>query len=233
MKDPNDVYRRDAVSFDSRYFEKEQKAGNNYSLEETFNHINAVNLWGSSESASGEGSTAAETEYLKSGLQKLIEDFQVKSILDAGCGDFGWIRTLNLTNIKYCGIDLLEDTISRLQHSYKNNGKFEFIRADVSQAMLPKTDLILCRDCLVHLSFYDIKKMLANFRKSGSKYLLTTTFVNARSNDDIITGDWRTINLQLKPFNFPSPLVVIKEGCMQNNGLYKDKSLALWELKKI
>ena len=38
--------------------------------------------------------------------------------------------------------------------------------------------MILCRDCLVHLTFDDARAALQNLRRSGSKYLLTTTFTD-------------------------------------------------------
>lgn len=97
---------------------------------------------------------------------------------------------------------------------------------------LPQNDLIIVRDCLVHLSYKDIYNAIKNIKSSGSKYLLTTTFTNHDLNHDIVTGDWRAINLQ-KPFNFSSPLLVINENCTQGSGEYSDKAMALWEIDKI
>lgn len=228
-----DVYRRDAVSFDPRYFEKQKILGNVFTIKEAFHQINNINLWGSPESASGEGSTIAETTHLKPSVEKILMALGVRKIVDAGCGDFRWLRTVDLSGIQYHGFDVLEKIILEHRIVFAGNENLQFTVADISQTVLPQADLILCRDCLVHFSFDYIKKTLINFKRSGSKYLLTTTFTETSLNEDIVTGDWRTFNLELKPFNFPKPLHVITEGCAQNEGLYKDKSLALWELKDI
>ena len=37
-------------------------------------------------------------------------------------------------------------------------------------------DAILCRDCFVHLSFANVSRALAQFRASGSRFLIVTTF---------------------------------------------------------
>jgi hypothetical protein len=93
--------------------------------------------------------------------------------------------------------------------------------------------MIIVRDCLVHLSYEDINSAIKNIKSSGSKYLLTTTFTNYHLNHDIVTGDWRPLNLQEKPFNFSSPILVINENCTEGNGEYKDKSMAMWDISKV
>ncbi|WP_341764289.1 hypothetical protein [Candidatus Tisiphia endosymbiont of Beris chalybata] len=87
----------------------------------------------------------------------------------------------------------------------------------------------------VYLSFEDIFKVIANFKKSGATYLLTTTFVNRESNNALVGADsfGRTLNLQQKPFNFPEPILLLNTGSPQDNDLYRDKSLGLWYLKDI
>jgi hypothetical protein len=88
----------------------------------------------------------------------------------------------------------------------------------------------LSRDCLVHFSNADIIRALRNFKASGAKYLLMTTFTNKRVNTDVMNGDWRPLNFQLEPFNLPVPLVLINEKCTEGGGTYSDKSLGLWSL---
>ena len=104
---------------------------------------------------------------------------------------------------------------------------------DLTHDSLPTTDVILCRDCLIHLSFKNIKKALATIKASGSKYLLTTTFPDRRENENTVTGGFRPLNLQIEPFNFPAPICLINEGCDLKGGTEKDKSLALWLIAEI
>ncbi|MCC5632043.1 hypothetical protein [Nostoc sphaeroides] len=85
----------------------------------------------------------------------------------------------------------------------------------------------------MHLSIADIFLALDNIKSSHIDYLLTTTFLNCEDNEDITTGDWRLLNLEKQPFNFPTPLLVINEQCTEGGGLYKDKSLGLWQVQDI
>ena len=98
---------------------------------------------------------------------------------------------------------------------------------------LPKADILFCRDCLVHLSNEDIAKSIQNIRQSDITYLLTTTFTQCDENHDIVTGDWRIINLEKPPFNFPKPMSLINEKCTEGDGTYADKSLGLWKISDI
>lgn len=223
--------RRRSVSFDAFYFEKKKLEGEHFSMRKTFEHIVEMNLWGSNESVSGEGSTASETNRFKDRLLALLKEYSIKTLLDAPCGDFAWLGKIKLPIDKYMGIDILEDQINFLKWVYKDNDGKQFEKGDVTLNPLPPVDLILCRDCLVHFSFSDIKKAIKNFKESGSHYLLTTTFPETQINENIVTGDWRPLNLQAEPFSFSKPITLLLENCKQNNGLYKDKALALWELK--
>ena len=63
--------------------------------------------------------------------------------------------------------------------------------------------------------------------------MLTTTFPDCDENIDIVTGDWRIINLERAPFNFPKPIKMINEKCTEGNGTYSDKSLGLWPIDQL
>jgi hypothetical protein len=94
-------------------------------------------------------------------------------------------------------------------------------------------DLILCRDCLVHLSFTNIRHAFKNIVRSGASFLLTTTFPDHDENEDIEDGDWRLLNLEKPPFSFPAPIATFKEGCDEEGGAFADKSLALWNTAQL
>jgi len=66
-----------------------------------------------------------------------------------------------------------------------------------------------------------------------SQYLLTTSFTNRQDNTDIATGGWRPCNLQIAPFLFPEPMMMINEKCTQGRMLYTDKSLGLWRISDL
>ena len=61
-------------------------------LAQRFRRIHDTNLWGAPESASGLGSELDATATLRAELPRLFEKLGVTSLLDAPCGDAGWIN---------------------------------------------------------------------------------------------------------------------------------------------
>jgi len=148
------------------------------------------------------------------------------------CGDFHWFSKTDLELDSYIGGDIIQEIIEKNNQLYRNNWR-SFKKLDLIADPLPFADLLHCRDCLVHLSFEDILNAIHNFRNSRITYLLTTTFPECQQNEDITTGDWRIINLEKPPFNFPSPLKIINEKCTEGDGSYADKSLGLWKISDL
>jgi SAM-dependent methyltransferase len=195
---------------------------------EVFTGIYASNEWGSAESPSGTGSTRERGAHFRGALLDVLERFEVRSIVDAPCGDFNWMRDVVSERHAYTGIDIVEELIARNRTRYGAANQ-TFLCADLTADPLPAADVILCRDCLVHFSYADIHAAIANFRRSGAKYLLTTTF-NDANNIDIRTGGWRPLNLQAEPFSFPPPLATIDEFPPGLPHAYPNKKLSLWAL---
>ena len=188
--------------------------------------------WGNGESVSGPGSTLARAAAFKEDLVLLLNGIKTKSLLDAGCGDFNWMKEVRLNLARYVGVDVVAELVAENQRLYGSGSRI-FLNLDMTKDSLPRVDVILCRDSLVHLSFKDIFATLANFKKSGSTYLLATTFTRFAESNDIPTGAWRQLNMQLPPFTFPEPVRLIDEKCVHSGGVYADKCLALWALKDI
>ena len=217
---PSRIMRRLAARFHS----------SSRSQQATFTAIYRANAWRDAESVSGPGSTAARGADFQQELISLLDRRGVRSIVDAPCGDFNWMRhVLSDRDLLYTGIDLVEELTAR---NARHHGAADrrFIAADITRDDLPPADLIICRDGLVHLSFADAQAAIKNFRRTGSRYLLATTFVDRSRNRDVPTGGWRTLNLEAAPFRFPPPLALIDERCTHSGGIYRDKRLGLWEL---
>lgn len=196
-----------------------------------FADIYRKKLWGDRESVSGTGSKQLQTEKVVAFIPEVIRQYNIQSMLDIPCGDFNWMKNVNLGNVKYIGADIIEEMILDNRRSYETPTR-TFIRADVIVDVLPKTDLILCRDCLVHFSNEHLIQAIKNLKRSGATYLLTTTFPE-HVNKDIVTGNWRGVNLQKPPFSFPEPLILFNEGYHQVSSGNADKSLALWRISDL
>lgn len=198
----------------------------NSSRAPSFSDIYRDNLWGDAESVSGRGSTLARTVTIRKALPELLRSIGAQSLLDAPCGDFNWMRLVDLGAIRYTGVDVVTELIDRNRQLYGGPEK-DFVVGDVIRDQLAQSDVILCRDCFIHLSFRDIQRTLNNFQRSGSRFLLATTHVDIVENADVRTGGWRNINLQLAPFNFPHPLELLVEDAELG------KCLGLWKLSDI
>ncbi len=201
-------------------------------VEGVFSCIYRRNIWLGDESISGPGASLRQTEAIRTELPLLIDRLGTRTLLDAPCGDFNWMKETKLRLDQYIGADIVDELVqsNRRLHSSEHRS---FVKKNLIRDPLPRVDLILCRDCLVHLSYADARSALRNFRSSNSTYLLATTFTERRSNADIVTGDWRPINLQAPPFDLPAPIALLDEQCSEGNGLYKDKGLGLWRTADI
>lgn len=201
-------------------------------LKDKFDEVYEKNLFCGKDSRSGEGSSMIQTQTIRKEIPKLLNELKIKTMMDAPCGDWHWMKEVELPVEHYIGVDIVETLVQKNQSSYGSK-KAKFLALDLTTSHLPYADLIFSRDCLVHLSFHDALKVINNFKRTGAKYLLTTTFVQREQNEDLGDGFWRPLNKQRAPFNFPEPLALINEGCTEGNNEYGDKSLGLWLLQEI
>lgn len=198
-------------------------------LRDRFERIYKTNLWGSDESHSGTGSEIEQTARVRGHLEGVIARHGVRSMLDIPCGDFAWMRHTNLEGISYIGADIVPALVEQDQQRY-GSAMRRFASLDLTADDLPAVDLVFCRDCLVHLCFEKIAAAVRNLKRSGSVWLLTTTFPQHDENHNISDGDWRLLNFERAPFHFPPAEEILNEGCTEEGGSYADKSLGLWRI---
>ena len=205
--------------------------------EKLFTDIFEHNRWGNTESASGNGSSLEQTKILRKELQKIFVQYNIKSIIDAPCGDFNWMSTMPLNGILYTGVDIVEPLIKKNALLHGKPG-IQFIKANVITEVVPQADLIICRDLFIHLPNKDIIQTLRMFKKSKAKYLLASHYTRPKGmTPDIEMGQVRFVNLLMHPFNLPKPLELIDEKSTESYpqlGItLNDKHMALWAFKDI
>jgi SAM-dependent methyltransferase len=235
-RDPEGRPRRPRTIAEQRFAERAAEL-TQLDLAARFARMYETNLWSSSESKSGDGSSLAATAGVRAGLPALFRQLGVRRLLDVPCGDFNWMAHVDLVAAgvgAYVGGDLVPEIVAanRARHSAPDR---EFVQVDLTAGPLPfvggePADAIFCRDCLVHLSFANIGRVIRVLRASGVRYLITTTFLEHAANTDVIDGDWRPLNLERAPFHFPRALAVLVEGCEEEGGAYADKALGAWEI---
>jgi hypothetical protein len=207
------------------------EAGRGRTPAEVFAGYHEAALGRVDDSLSGPGSSLDQTTTLRQELPDLLNTLGVGTLLDAGCGDHRWLGRTDLPIEHYIGVDVVPDLIARNEALGLPDRRF--LLADFTRDDLPAADLVLTRDTLVHYDFATALRALANLRRTGARWLLATTFPDRRGNRDIDLGGWRPLNLTLPPFAFPPPLRLIREGCTEQGGAYRDKSLGLWRMEDL
>lgn len=183
--------------------------------------------WSDAETVSGPGSTLESTRTVRLQLPVLLADLKIRSVVDIPCGDFHWMREVDLVGIDYQGFDIVPELIESNRRKYQTP-TIRFGCLDLIKDTLPAADLVICRDCLFHYATRYVIKAIQNIKRSGSIYLLTTTYSSAAGNTEIeSTGLFRPINLERPPYDFPTPIRTIDGG--GGDG----RSLGLWRLSEI
>lgn len=195
-----------------------------------FSHIYRHRLWGTDDTASGPGSTRERAADFRDNLIALLRWLDTRVLLDAGCGDFHWMTDIADVVETYIGVDVVPELV---QETARRHPDRTFLCRDIATDHLPAADVVLCRDCLVHLPLDDARAVIGNFARSGSKYLLATTFIDTDRNTDVAVGGWRPLNLLRPPFSLPPSLAEIDERCLHSGGRYRGKRLGLWDLRAL
>ena len=211
------------------YWRRRRKLEKIGDTKDRFTHIYTTNKWKNAESRSGAGSTTAATASIRAALPQLVAELGAKSLLDAPCGDYNWIRRVEWPpGLQYIGGDIVTELVAGNQEKYGSDN-VRFVEVNLIEDPLPEADILLCRDCYIHFSFADIERALDNFAASGIRYLLASTYIEEEDNIDIPTGHCRMINLQESPISLPEPIRLLDDATDER----PDKRLGLWSREQI
>jgi hypothetical protein len=202
-------------------------------VRDVFTEVYEQNTW-ANESRSGAGSSAAAAANIIREIPLLLKSIEVTSMLDVPCGDFMWMREVDLGVVHYTGADTVAPLIEANQAAYGSDSR-RFLRLDLMNDPLPQVDLILCRDCFLHLTVPMIFAALRNIAASPAKWLLTSSYLwrgfpNNQHIDEVMLGG-RRINLELEPFYFQPPRRTIPENEVLD--FCADKCLCLWRMEDV
>lgn len=142
--------------------------------------IDWESLWGND---SGPGSDPIDARPYLTFLSRYISTNDIKSVLDLGCGDGRLARETDWHSARVVGLDII----------------YGF---DVRTCTLPFANLAIMKDVLQHWPNTDIQAILPRLRKF-EHVLLTNCCDPWRTNEDIVTGDARALDLSIEPFNWP------------------------------
>ena len=171
------------------------------SLTRTFNRIYAEGTWAkdaSGKGTSGSGSTLEITQEYRAYVEDFIKKHAVKSVIDAGCGDWGFSSAMDWGDASYLGIDIASDVIEAVRKKYER-GKIRFQIGDITED-LPAADLLISKDVLQHLSNKLVHQFIKNNLRKGKYKWVILTNNRGSENRDISNGGYRMIDLAVSPF---------------------------------
>lgn len=188
-------------------------------LEGRFTSVFRERLWGNGESVSGPGSYRGSPMWVKGveAIDAAVTKFGVRTMADCPCGDFvsasGALEIHPL--LEYVGYDIVADLIFQ---NRKNHPSRRFEQFDIISNILPKYDLVFCKELLIHLTNSQIFSALKNIKLSGSTYFIASNSFGVENIEleHAVDGQARAVDLTKPPYN-------LDKVCW-NNSFY-----ALWK----
>ena len=211
----------------SGLFQKIYFLSDTYKRKVVFKSIHSSNHWRDynkpkvNESVSGTGSDLKNDSPLVNDIKNFLAEFEVKKILDLGCGDFNWMKFIVLNNNKitnYLGLDIVDEIINLNNINYKNN-EVSFQSCDILLENLPESyDLVIIRDLFIHLKNDDILKIIDKINNTSIKFLAVTSYHTTEININTNRfGHHRYINMKLDPFYLDRPFKIFDDNENQHN----------------
>jgi hypothetical protein len=184
----------------------------------TFEEISDKGTWGKPEGSpdgdqdtvSGGGSFISVTEEARACITSWIQKYNIRSLLDAPCGDALWQGLISGIEGKYTGADISTPSLVRAIARKRNqNAKMRFRWMDVVSENIDgrEYDAVMYRDFIQHLSVRHGVRAIENAKAGGVKYLIASTFPFVTQNiaQDQLAPSYKN-NLRIAPFNLPESL---------------------------
>ncbi len=180
-----------------------------------FTAVYDAGKWGFNEDGSSSSGWGSQVQYAKPYLEFLIDFLkknEIKSVLDAGCGDWTLSRTIDWGGIEYCGIDVVKSLVEKNQKLF-SKPNIRFMHGDLIEMKFPDSQLLLCKDVLQHLTNSDVRRFLKKIR--GFKHCLITNdivegdkILGDKNRDLKARGKNRPLDLTLPPFKIKGEKVL-------------------------
>lgn len=172
----------------------------------TFTDVYENKIWGDNNESNYKGSSGAgsalsynEKTYVPF-MNKFIKDYNIKSVVDLGCGDFViGLLLYGHTNINYTGYDAYKTLVDVNNEKFKDNNNFKFIHSDFTSEKdrinLKSADLCVIKDVLQHLPNSVITNFMDYIIKSKKyKYILIVNCYNTTPENNNNDGERKNIN---------------------------------------
>ena len=124
-----------------------------------FDEIYKRGSWKSGTSLSGPGSEPENALSYVAFVDDIIQIYGINAILDIGHGDWKMWPKAFFDNKNYVGIDVVQTLNESMRNNYQRDN-IRFLLLDAVADELPKSEIVLIKDVLMHLSNKDIDAIL-------------------------------------------------------------------------
>jgi len=170
-----------------------------------FNKYYLTNAW--IGGGSGSGSTPENTVAYREFLASFLRQYEIRSVVDLGCGDWQFSRLIDWTGIDYLGIDVSEVVLKNTKKFTTSN--VHFANMDALSGDLPAADLLLVKDVIQHWSNSDIARFIPVLKRYKFALITNTSHKNIkRINENIRPGACRPVDLSAEPFNVDGSFIL-------------------------
>jgi SAM-dependent methyltransferase len=166
-------------------------------MKREFERIYERNSWGH---GSGEGSLPVHVRPYVAFLQNFMRERRIARVVDFGCGDWQFSKSIDWRGVDYRGFDVVGSVIATNRANYQT-GQVSFHEIESADYDLPAADLLIVKDVLQHWSDESILEFLPRLR--AYRYSLITNCVNPRgetTHRPIADGGFRYLDIRLSPF---------------------------------
>lgn len=171
------------------------------SADNSFEAIYKYNLW---ITGSGTGSLYWNNLPYIRFLERIIEQYDIGSIIEIGCGDCRLWEYIRFSG-NFLGIDIVDNKISPQNRYFNKYIKFNILEGNINDLLLnKKPNLIIIKDLFVHLSNNNIEEILKKIDLFHAKYLVIAEDSHYLVKSGVVSkminineGMYRPIDLQL------------------------------------
>ena len=209
-------------------------------LIKVFTEVYEKNIWGDNDNPNYEGSSGLGSDISHNKktyipfMQKFFKQYNIKSVVDLGCGDFRiGLLLYDKTNIDYTGYDAYKGVIDYNNDKFTKRPEFHFIHSDFTSKQdrknIKNADLCIIKDVLQHLPNDTVINFLDYITKSNKfKYILViNSCISRYYKKDIKSGDFRPLSALKYPLKKYNAKIIYKWDITLDTKNFDRKEISL------